>query len=103
MLLIAKPRVHDGTQDLDMVLRKDSFALDDERFRVYPACVSGEMYDHRLFRLKSRTAPSLLVKCFVNYCLHSSPVALGRRSRHPRGVVVDEGDGPAIPINLSLH
>jgi hypothetical protein len=61
------------------------------------------MYDRRLFRLKRRTAASLPVKSFVNYCLYPSPVALGCRSRYSRRVVVDEGDGTTIPIDLSLH
>src|SRR6478735_642714 len=103
MLLIVKSRVHDDPENLDLILRKDSLTLDSERFRVYRSCVPGEMYDRRLFRLKCRAAASLPVKSFVNDRLYPSPVALGCRSRHPRRVVVDEGDGPAIPINLSLH
>lgn len=103
VLLVVKSRVHDDTQDLDLILRRDSLTLNGEWFRVYPACVPGEMYDRRLFCLKSRTAPSLPVESFVNDRLYPSPVTQGCRPRHPRGVVVDKRDGPTIPIDLSLH
>jgi hypothetical protein len=33
----------------------------------------------------------------------SSPVALGRRSRYPRSVVIDKCNGPTIFIDLGLH
>jgi hypothetical protein len=50
--LVVKPRVHNDTQDLGLILRKDSLTLDSEWLRVYPACIPGEIYDRRLFCLK---------------------------------------------------
>ncbi|KAK5805959.1 hypothetical protein VI817_000217 [Penicillium citrinum] len=103
MLLIFQSRVHQQPQDFDLAFGLHRLSLDIERLLVHFASLGYEMYNGCFVCFKSRSAPFLPVKCFIDVCCDTFPVALHGWPSHPRGEIIHKSNCSFLAVDRSLH
>ena len=86
-----------------MVSGHNGLSLDGERPLIRFVSFGSEVYDGGFFRLKSRSAPFLLVECFSDYCFDALLITLGSRSGHLCCKIVHERDCSSLAVDLLLN
>lgn len=77
MFLVLEFRVHEDSQDIDMVLGLNGLSLDSETPLLRFVSLGSKVYDGCFVCFKSRSAPFLPVESFIESCFNAFSVALG--------------------------
>ena len=83
-----------------MVSGFNALSLDNERLLVRFISFGSELYDSCFVCLKSRSAPFLLIECFIDNCFNTFPITLRSWSSHLRGKIIYERACSSLAVDL---
>jgi hypothetical protein len=103
MFFVFESRVHQQTQDLNVILGYNRLSLDGKRVMIQFTRLWRKVYDSCLLGFKGRPASPFPVERFIDNCFNSFPVTLRGWPGHPGSKIIHKSDCTSLAVDLSLH